>query len=93
MKKDLQPATTPFPKFRSDEEAADYFQKHSVARIWNQQIEDKTKTSKALAKSIRERHEARKSAISIQLDAAQIAAAKRSRLRNRSDTRRSCGCG
>jgi len=78
MKKKLPPATTPLPRFRSDKEAADYFQTHSVADVWNQLLEAKPgRASKALEKSIRERHTAAKSPISIRLDAEQIAAAKK----------------
>ena len=78
MKKKLTPAKMPLLRFRSDEEAADYFQTHSVADVWNQlpQVEP-AKASKALQKSIRERHAAAKSPISIRLDPEQIAAAKK----------------
>jgi predicted DNA binding CopG/RHH family protein len=78
MKSKLPSATVPLPKFRSDQEAAEYFQAHSVAKAWNQLPERKAaKPSKALAKSIRERHAAAKSPISIRLGPDQIAAAKR----------------
>jgi hypothetical protein len=36
MKKKLPSAKTPFPKFRSDGEAAEYFETHSVADVWDQ---------------------------------------------------------
>jgi hypothetical protein len=36
MKKKLPPAKTPLPKFHSDEEAADYFETHSLADVWHQ---------------------------------------------------------
>jgi hypothetical protein len=36
MKKKLPSAKTPFPKFRSDGEAAEYFEPHSVADVWDQ---------------------------------------------------------
>jgi hypothetical protein len=36
MKRKLPPAKAPLPKFRSDEEAAEYLQTHSVAEVWNQ---------------------------------------------------------
>jgi predicted DNA binding CopG/RHH family protein len=78
MKRKLPPAKAPLPKFRSDEAAAEYFQTHSVTEVWNQLPEGKpAKPSKALAKSIRERHATAKSPISIRLGADQIAAAKR----------------
>jgi len=78
MKKKLPPAKTPLPGFRSDKEAADYFQTHSVADVWDQLPEaGRAKASKALEKSIRERHAAAKSPISIRLGPEQIAAAKK----------------
>jgi predicted DNA binding CopG/RHH family protein len=78
MKKKLPPAKLPLPKFRSDEAAAEYFETHSIAEIWNQLPEAKrAKPSKALAKSIRERHRAVKAPISIRLGPDQIAAAKK----------------
>ena len=78
MKKRLSPAKTPLPRFRSDSEAADYFQEHSVAGVWNQLPEvTPAKVSKALDKSIRERHTAAKAPISIRLGPEQIAAAKK----------------
>src|ERR1035438_10500480 len=36
MKRKLALAKTPLPKFASDKEAAEYFEKHSVAGIWDQ---------------------------------------------------------
>ena len=78
MKKKLTPAKAPLPRFRSDEEAANYFQTHSMADVWSQLPEaDPAKVSKALEKSIRQRHAAAKSPISIRLDPEQIAAAKK----------------
>ena len=78
MKKKLAPAKPPLLKFRSDKEAADYFQTHSVADAWDQLPEAKPETaSKALEKSIRGRHAAAKSPISIRLGPEQIAAAKK----------------
>ena len=78
MKKKLTPAETPLPKFRSDKEAADYFQTRSVAGVWSQlPAADSAKVSKALEKSIRQRHAAAKSPISIRLDPEQIAAARK----------------
>ena len=77
MKKKLTPAKAPLPRFRSEKEAADYFQTHSVAEAWHQLPRAvPAKASAALERSIRERHRA-KSPISIRLDAEQIAAAKR----------------
>jgi predicted DNA binding CopG/RHH family protein len=78
MKKKLPPAKMPLPRFRSDKEAADYFQTHSVSSVWNELPEaEPAKTSKALETSIRERHAAAKSPISIRLGPEQIAAAKK----------------
>jgi len=78
MKKKLAPAKSPLPRFASDEEAADYFQKHSVASVWNQLPKVRpSKVSKPPQKSIRERHKAKKSLISIRLGPEQIAAAKK----------------
>ena len=78
MKKKLRPAKSVLPKFDSDQAAAEYFQSHSVAEAWDQLPEAKpAKLSKKLEKSIRERHRAAKSPISIRLDSAQITAAKR----------------
>ena len=78
MKRKLAPAKVPLPKFGSDEAAAEYFRTHSVAGVWNQLPEAKpAKPSKALAKSIRERHSAGKSPISIRLGPEQIAAARK----------------
>ena len=78
MKKRLPPAKMPLPKFRSDKEAADYFQAHSVAALWNRLPEAKpAKVSKVLEGSIRKRHATAKSPISIRLGPEQIAAAKK----------------
>ena len=78
MKKKLPLARTPLPKFRSDEEAAGYFDKHSVAGVWDKLPAAKAaKTSRALTESIRDRHAAAKSPISIRLVPEQIAAAKK----------------
>lgn len=78
MKKKLPPAKERFPKFRSDEEAAEYFETHSVANIWDQLAEaTPARPSKKLAKRIQERHRQAKSPISIRLDADQIAVAKK----------------
>ena len=78
MKKKLPLAKAPLPNLRSDEVAAEYFETHSVADLWNQLPEVKrAKPSKKLAKSIRERHSVAKSPISIRLGLEQIAAAKK----------------
>ena len=59
MKRRLLPATLPLPKFGSDEAAADYFETHFVAGVWNDLPESKPgKPSKALAEIIKERHAA-----------------------------------
>jgi predicted DNA binding CopG/RHH family protein len=77
MKK-RSPARKPLPRFRSDKEAAEYFEQHSMAEVWDQLPESKpAKLSAALAKSIRERHAVPKSPISIRLGPEQIAAAKK----------------
>jgi predicted DNA binding CopG/RHH family protein len=78
MKKKLLPAKQPLPKFPSDEAAAEYFETHSVADVWNGLPESTpAMPSKALADAIRKRHAAAKSPISIRLAAEQIAAAKK----------------
>jgi len=78
MKRKLPPANAPSPRFGSDEAAAEYFQTHSVTGVWNQLPEARpVKPSKALAKSIRERHSAAKFPISIRLGPEQIAAARK----------------
>ena len=78
MKKKLLTAKMPLPKFRSDKEAAEYFEAHSVAEVWDQLPESRpAKPSAALAKSILERHARAKSPISIRLVPEQIAAAKK----------------
>jgi predicted DNA binding CopG/RHH family protein len=78
MKKKLNPAKTPLPKFRSDQEAAEYFEKHSVADVWDQLPESKpAKPGAALARSIQERHVRAKDPISIRLVPEQIEAAKK----------------
>ena len=78
MKKKLPPAKTPLPKFRSDKEAAEYFETHSIADIWDQLPESKPgKLSAVLAKSVQARHAGAKAPISIRLVPEQIAAAKK----------------
>jgi predicted DNA binding CopG/RHH family protein len=77
MKKKLAAAKALLTKFESDQAAAEYFDRHSVAGIWNQLPEAKSgKLSAALAKKIRDRHAHAKSPISIRLEPEQIAAAK-----------------
>jgi predicted DNA binding CopG/RHH family protein len=78
MKKRLPSASVPLPKFRSDQEAARYFEEHSVASVWDQLPKGRpAKLSATLAKSIQERHARAKSPISLRLAAEQIAAAKK----------------
>jgi len=77
MKKRLSPAKSPLPKFQTDQEAADYFENHSVARVWAQLPEaSQAKPLPALAKKIRDRHASAKSPISLRLAPEQITAAK-----------------
>ena len=78
MKKKLSPATVPLPKFRTDKEAAEYFESHSVAKVWDRLPTGKpAKLSSSLAKSIRAKHAQAKSPISLRLEPEQIAAAKK----------------
>ena len=78
MKKKMTPARSPLPKFRSDEEAADFFETHSVAKILEELPEEpRVKVAPSLSKRIRERHAQTKSPISIRLEPEQIAAAKK----------------
>jgi predicted DNA binding CopG/RHH family protein len=78
MKRNLSPAKSPLPKFPSDREAAEYFESHSVAGVWDQLPEaPQAKPSAALARKIRERHARAKSPISLRLAPEQIVAAKR----------------
>jgi predicted DNA binding CopG/RHH family protein len=77
MKKKLSPAKSPLPKIQSDEEAAEYFESHSVASVWDQLPEaTQAKPLPALASKIRDRHARAKSPISLRLTPEQIAAAK-----------------
>src|ERR1017187_1993947 len=77
MKKKLSPAKATLPRFRSDQEAAEYFESHSVASVWDKlPAAERAKPSPALAKRIRDRHARAKSPISIRLAPEQIAAAK-----------------
>src|SRR5260370_38769832 len=78
MKKKLPPAKTPLPKFRSDKEAAEYFETHSVADVWDQLPKSKpVNPAAALAETIRVRHARAKSPISIRLVPQQIAAGQK----------------
>ncbi len=78
MKKKLPSAKAPLPTFRSDKEAAEYFETHSMAEVWDRlPAGKKSKLSAGLEKSIRERHADAKSPISIRLVPDQIAAAKK----------------
>lgn len=77
-KKRLSPAKWPLPKFKSDHEAADYFENHSVAGVLDQLAEaPQAKLTPALARKIRDRRAQAKSPISLRLAPEQIAAAKR----------------
>ena len=77
MKKKLSPAKSPLPKFQSNQDAAEYFESHSVASVWDQLPEvPQGKLSPALAKKIRDRHARAKSPISLRLAPEEIAAAK-----------------
>jgi len=78
----LKDAEWPLPEFANDEEAAEYFETHSVANIWDKFRRAKPlKPAPALSRSIRERHLRPKSPISIRLDPEQIAAAKKTAAR------------
>jgi len=64
MKKSLSPAKPPLPKFQSDQEAAEYFEIHSVAGVWDQLPESQqAKPSPVSARRIRDRHARAKSPI------------------------------
>jgi hypothetical protein len=77
MKKKLPPPKSPLPKFQSDQDAAEYFESHSVAEVWDLLPEvPPAKPSAALARKIRDRHANAKSPISLRLAPEQIAAAK-----------------
>ena len=57
MKKELSTAKLPLPDFKSDKEAAEYFDGHSVAGVWDQLPEVRSvRLSAALRKKIRDRH-------------------------------------
>jgi len=77
MKKKLPSAKSALPRFKTDQAEAEYFDKHSVAELWDQLPEAKpARLSSALAAKIRDRHARTKSPISIRLEPEQIAAAK-----------------
>jgi predicted DNA binding CopG/RHH family protein len=77
MKKKLSPAKPPLPKFQSDRDAAEYFESHSIAGVWDRLPEaSPAKPSASLAQKIRERHASAKSPVSLRLAPEQISAAK-----------------
>jgi predicted DNA binding CopG/RHH family protein len=77
MKKKLPSAKAPLPIFKTDRAAAEYFDEHSVAELWDQLPATKpAKLSAALAAKVRDRHARTKSPISIRLEPEQIVAAK-----------------
>jgi hypothetical protein len=77
MTKKLHPAKAPLPKFRSDKEAAEFFETHPAADVWDQlAVEQPAKPSASLTKSSLDRHRA-KSPISLRLVPEQMAAAKK----------------
>ena len=77
-KKKLPRIRQRLPKFRSDEEAAEYFETHAVTNVWNQLPKaTPAKASQKLAKSIQEQHRQARSPISLWLGADQTAAAKK----------------
>jgi len=68
MKKKLSPAKSPLPSFQSDHKAAEYFESHSVAGVWDQLPgAPQAKPSPALACKIRDRRARAKSPISLRL--------------------------
>jgi hypothetical protein len=78
MKKKLAAAKAPLPKFGTDQDAAEYFETHSVADVWDALPRGRpVKLSGRLEKSVRERRGTAKSPISIRLATEQIAAAKK----------------
>ena len=71
-------ARLPLPRFANDEEAAAYFETHSVADIWDQLPRAQSvQLSAALSQAIRDRYARRKAAISIRLEPRQIAQARK----------------
>ena len=64
MKKNLSAAKSPLPKFQSDREAAEYFETHSVAGVWDELPEAaQAKPAAAVARKVRDRHACGKSAV------------------------------
>jgi len=62
MKKKLPNAKAPLPKFKTEQAEAEYFEKYSVAELWDQLPEAKPiKLSAALTRKIRDRHDRSKS--------------------------------
>ena len=56
MKEPLKPAKLPLPKFRSDKEAAEYFDTHAVTGVWDALATAKpAKPTAALARAIQKR--------------------------------------
>ena len=77
MRKKLSPAKAPLPKFESDKEAAEYFEGHSVAGVWDHLPAARpARPSPELMNGIRDRHTRAKLPISLRLAPEQIAAAK-----------------
>ena len=77
MNKKLSPVKSPLPTFQTDQEAAKYFESHSVAGLWDKLPKvPRAKPLPALARKIRDRHARAKSPISLRLAPEQIAAAK-----------------
>jgi len=77
VKKSLSPAKSSLPKFQSDQEAAEYFETHTVAGVWHRLPEaPQAKPSPALARKIRDCRARAKAPISLRLAPEQIAAAK-----------------
>jgi hypothetical protein len=59
MRKKLPSAEAPLPKFRSDEEAAEYFETHSIADVWDQLLEGKhTEPSRGTTDTLFRKHAA-----------------------------------
>jgi len=66
------------PEFRSEKEAAGYFDSHSAEEFWESMEPAKPiQLPPEQSKAIRERHARRKAAISLRLEPEQITAAKR----------------
>ena len=78
MKKSLTPTTLPLPKFRSDNDAAEYFETHSVGEVWDRLPSGpQAQLSARLAKSLREGRASAKTRISLRLTPEQIASARK----------------